>query len=625
MIAELNGPQPGSESVHRCSHRAAGLAENVLGHLLRDFANPATIRMSLSLSLFIGGDCLTIPLFPSRSPSYSTTKPRLLTEVHDGITYDFPRAWGHANDNVVANGQIIELKEPTYVHELYSVHSGDASGKLIFIIAHEFVANFVLNFADNSTQQLQLYAKNWWRWPILNNGVIRTPYSFQSNEPQKNRNSFQIYQWSTAIPSEHPLASITLLPVNTAHRLHLFPLSISPSYTPATAISPSSTASASTTAPVAPALVVRRARFTTRWAFVGGQAVEVTLANLLPSFTLSRSASIMSAHRVEVVGARCAGEGGVEVGVAGGDVVEEWTPEKEVLARHETPAWKHHDGFSFFDTGNTPHLSSVHLGPKHDLVAELLDTAQREKPDLHRSTMATRNTDLNLTDYIDDLQLPHILDLATKYDTEIMLIGWHGIKWCDIGGPNKMLEFAAQFYNHALAQGRQVTMNNRCGAVPDFETPEYATFGSIQSTSWGLLDIGPTAEGEIIAPMMEGLLDTGAWLNYSGSCIYDTYHWFPGAQDANPPVGAPAVRFFSTPSTFCIVAFAPPTNGQLVVNKRLPLLPGDTLTLWRPGGRGVEVAWTMDAGTGQLVVDVSEDDLADGRFAWAFEARYQVD
>ncbi|KAJ6580068.1 hypothetical protein DFH09DRAFT_1360678 [Mycena vulgaris] len=44
-----------------------------------------------------------------------------------------------------------------------------------------------------------------------------------------------------------------------------------------------------------------------------------------------------------------------------------------------------------------------------------------------------------------------MLDPGTKYDTEIM--------WCDISGPNRTLEFAAQFYNHALARGRQVTMN----------------------------------------------------------------------------------------------------------------------------------------------------------------------
>jgi alpha-L-fucosidase len=86
-----------------------------------------------------------------------------------------------------------------------------------------------------------------------------------------------------------------------------------------------------------------------------------------------------------------------------------------------------------------------------------------------------------------------MLDLAVKYETEIM--------WCDIGGPNKALEFAAKFYNNALANKRQVTMNNSeaqqctagwfwlfslqgCGAVPDFDTPEYATFGSTQTQAW---------------------------------------------------------------------------------------------------------------------------------------------
>lgn len=37
-----------------------------------------------------------------------------------------------------------------------------------------------------------------------------------------------------------------------------------------------------------------------------------------------------------------------------------------------------------------------------------------------------------------------------------------------------------------------------------------------------LLDIGPNAEGEIIAPEMNNLLDAGAWLKYSGECVYDT-------------------------------------------------------------------------------------------------------
>lgn len=36
---------------------------------------------------------------------------------------------------------------------------------------------------------------------------------------------------------------------------------------------------------------------------------------------------------------------------------------------------------------------------------------------------------LEINDYVDDLQLPHMLDLALKYDTEIMVRGsTHGSK-----------------------------------------------------------------------------------------------------------------------------------------------------------------------------------------------------
>jgi alpha-L-fucosidase len=76
---------------------------------------------------------------------------------------------------------------------------------------------------------------------------------------------------------------------------------------------------------------------------------------------------------------------------------------------------------------------------------------------------------LDINDYLEDLQLPHMLLLAEQYDTEIMVgillsaisaSSFH-LQWCDIGGPNMTLEFEAQFYNHAQAQGRQVTINNR--------------------------------------------------------------------------------------------------------------------------------------------------------------------
>jgi alpha-L-fucosidase len=144
-----------------------------------------------------------------------------------------------------------------------------------------------------------------------------------------------------------------------------------------------------------PPLAIRRARFTTRWDTVRGaraQAVEVTLANMLPSaafsfLTSTRNTSaalaITTPHTIELIGpglttlsrgvvqrlvpgdqarvdvlvantnANSAGGGTATVVVrdARGRVVlssagwvmaplvESWTAEKEVLERHETPAW----------------------------------------------------------------------------------------------------------------------------------------------------------------------------------------------------------------------------------------------------------------------------------------------
>ncbi|KAG6840365.1 hypothetical protein C0991_007181, partial [Blastosporella zonata] len=310
-------------------------------------------------------------------------------------------------------------------------------------------------------------------------------------------------------------------------------------------LTPSATANTS----IDSSISVRRTRFTTRWEELDGrraQAVEVTIANLLPAFTLSRETSVSdelrvsitgehiqmvasaSIHRlvpsdqvkvdVFVTGSRQDGHAivhihdshGNELGSSAGwitsPLVDEWSANATLLRTHETPSWwngakfgilagtsenlrgvvrKHHDGFALFDTGDTTHRSSVYLGPKRDFVEELLTTAKREKPNLHRGTYYSLpewfNPDsaqygfgqwpgglahnpfnstqpelyagrLNIQDYIDDLQLPHMLDLALKYETEIM--------WCDIGGPNKTLEFASKFYNNAWANGHQVTMNN---------------------------------------------------------------------------------------------------------------------------------------------------------------------
>ncbi|KAJ7358262.1 hypothetical protein DFH08DRAFT_802103 [Mycena albidolilacea] len=52
--------------------------------------------------------------------------------------------------------------------------------------------------------------------------------------------------------------------------------------------------------------------------------------------------------------------------------------------------WKHHNGFSLFNTGNTTQRSGVHFGPKRDLVAELLNTAKKAGTRPHGLSTAER-------------------------------------------------------------------------------------------------------------------------------------------------------------------------------------------------------------------------------------------
>ncbi|KAG6867295.1 hypothetical protein C0993_004873, partial [Termitomyces sp. T159_Od127] len=263
--------------------------------------------------------------------------------------YELPSNWGTGNDNVVTDGQVLTLANPSYTHEIHLLYAGDGSGGA-------FVSNFELTFEDNSSQTMQPMKK------------ILRPYHFENNGNTKNFNSSQIYQWSTAVFSEQALKSITLPPVGSSQRLHLFAITLSPSKPP---IQNSG-----------PVLSVRQARFSTRWELINGiraQAVEVTLANMLPAFTLSPETSIHSEVFVSIEGAgietlssgsiyRLVPSDQVRVDVfvtgskAGGHatvnlrdkhgndlgssegwattpLIEEWTPDADVLRMHETPSW----------------------------------------------------------------------------------------------------------------------------------------------------------------------------------------------------------------------------------------------------------------------------------------------
>ena len=92
--------------------------------------------------------------------------------------------------------------------------------------------------------------------------------------------------------------------------------------------------------------------------------------------------------------------------------------------------------------------------------------------------------------------------------------------------------------------------------------------------------------------------------------------------------------FMNRPSTFCIASLLRPSNGRLVVNKRVPVLTGDEIFLLKPSNvigdsstphlhHSPSLPWFIHETTRQLIINVSEHDLAGIDYAWAFEIRYK--
>ncbi|KXJ88132.1 tissue alpha-L-fucosidase [Microdochium bolleyi] len=357
---------------------------------------------------------------------------------------------------------------------------------------------------------------------------------------------------------------------------------------------------------------------------------------------------------------------------------------------------KHHDGFALFDTGETSNRSSLHYGPKRDLVGELFDAAKTYQPTLKRGTYFSlpewfnpdygpygfvqhENNPASTTwlgiqaknpytgveepytgrapigDFITDLMVPQMETLAYAYDTDIM--------WCDAGAANGTTAFAAEWYNRARAQGRQVTMNSRCG-IPeaDFDTPEYQTFESPQRHKWEsnrgmdpysygynratrdeeymnattlvytlvdmvskngnlLLDIGPKADGSIVQAEVDNLREAGRWIKAHGEAVFNTTYWFVQSEIH----GKPDVRFTQTDDAFYIVFLEKPRpdNGWLVVPAPIPIVDGDVVSLLSIEDGG-DLEWTMASSRGkpQLKIKVDEALLDKEQYGWVFKVLY---
>ncbi|PSR78419.1 glycoside hydrolase superfamily [Coniella lustricola] len=348
-------------------------------------------------------------------------------------------------------------------------------------------------------------------------------------------------------------------------------------------------------------------------------------------------------------------------------------------AKYFVQVSKHHDGYAIFDLpSNVTQRTSVALPPYRNLLQELFDAAAQYQPQLHRATYYSlpewfhpdyaslgfaswpggnaTNPYTNVTlpytgyvhvdDYVSDLILPEMQALATM-GTEIL--------WCDIGGPNMTAEFASAWFNSAAQQGKQVLINNRCGTPGDFDTPEYATYGSVQTRKWEsnmgmdpfsygynratpedeyilperivtvlmdiiskngnfLLDVGPQENGTIIAIEQQNLRAAGVWIKSHSEAIFNTTYWTVTPEEGD------YVRFTQTPDAFYITALSAP-NSTLTVNSPVPYISGDQVTVVGGNLSGTVVPSQLLA-NGSLQLNVSDAVKNADEYAWVFKIAY---
>ncbi|RDW68604.1 putative alpha-L-fucosidase [Coleophoma crateriformis] len=347
---------------------------------------------------------------------------------------------------------------------------------------------------------------------------------------------------------------------------------------------------------------------------------------------------------------------------------------------------KHHDGFAMFDTKETTHRNSIHYGPKRNVLQELFDAAAAYQPQLHRGTYfslpewynpyfgpygfaqspGNASTSwpgilannpytgevepytgmLNISDFIVDLMVPQ-MEILTAMGSEIM--------WCDCGAANGSAEFASKWFNQARAEGREVTMNSRCG-IPegsDFDTPEYATFSSVSERKWEsnegmdpysygynrataddaymnassvvsylvdivskngnfLLDIGPMANGTIHPMEVKNLKEAGTWIKANAEAIFNTTYWFVTAETGD-------IRFTQAEDAFYVLALTKPSE-KFVVDVPVPILEGDVITMIG-AGNGTVLDWSMTP-AGDLEINVPSAVADAGKWCWTMKITY---
>lgn len=271
----------------------------------------------------------------------------------------------------------------------------------------------------------------------------------------------------------------------------------------------------------------------------------------------------------------------------------------EAGASFVVPTTKHHDGIALWDAPGTGSRNTVHRGPRRDLVGDIA-AAVRAKG-IRLGVYYSGGLDWSVTSYgphtsHDDVRglrprdaaynmyaVSHVRDLIERYRPDVL---WNDIDWPDAGkrtGPWSLHELLSDFY----AGNPDGVINDRWGETHwDYRTSEYEAGTDVEvgegweqcrgiGLSFGynqvegpeqyldgqalarlladivsrggrlLLNVGPTAEGEIPAVQQESLRGLGRWMRVAGEHLAEAG---PVRAEVAEAGDDPWVRWLSTPS-----------------------------------------------------------------------------
>ena len=311
-------------------------------------------------------------------------------------------------------------------------------------------------------------------------------------------------------------------------------------------------------------------------------------------------------------------------------------------AQYIVPLSKHHDGITLWDAPGTGTRNTVHRGPKRDLISDIA-TAVR-KAGIRFAVYYSGGLDWEVTktlpaisdnDQHKGLQRPvdaaysmyaykHVIDLIDRYKPDVL---WNDIEWPDFSKREGEYSLSALFdyYYKKVPHG---VVNDRWGKEThsDYETSEYQYMADSENAaawencrgiglSFGynqveseqhslntesalrhfldivsrggnfLLNVGPTASGEIPEIQKKVLMGLGDWMAINSGAVYATR-----AIKVIPATDAPWVRWakkgnsvFAYIDAVGNVEFSAPAS--FVNDKKATIFGGAAITATRNGDK----------------------------------------